>query len=58
MKNIIKTPLTPVSGPPSISSSGVFNGEPGLPKRSSSSGPPEKTLEKVPGGPPKGATSY
>jgi hypothetical protein len=56
-KNIIKSPLSSIAGSPkSGSSPGVYNGEPGFPKRTSSSGPPEKTLDTPPGGPPKSST--
>jgi hypothetical protein len=56
-KNLIKTPLKSIAGAPKTQgSSGVYNGEPGYPKRSSSSGPPEKTLDNVPMGVPKSST--
>ena len=60
MKNIIKTPLDSIAGNPpnpmSKGSPGVYDGEPGYPKRTSNSGCPEKIRDNPPGGPGKSST--
>lgn len=42
-KNLIKTPAKPI--PQKGKSPGIYDGEPGYPPRTKSSGPPEKTYD-------------